>query len=213
MAPIRILLVEDVRATREGLTELIAREADLVVALAAASMEEALAARVEPGPDVALLDVRLPGMSGIEGVRALRLRWPAIQALMLTVQEDDASVFEAICAGASGYLLKDTPPDGIARALRELAAGGAPMSPPIARKVVQAFARVAPAPRAECDLTERERELLTLLAEGHGYKTVARELGISVDTVRFHVRNVYAKLHVHSKSEAVSQALRRGLIR
>lgn len=220
MPPIRILLVEDVRATREALAGLLAREPDLEVVLASESMEDALRGldtslrgQGDAPPDVALLDIHLPGMSGIEGVRVLRKRHPAVQVLMLTVFEDDASVFEAICAGASGYLLKDTPPDGVARALRELAAGGAPMSPQIARKVVQAFARVAPPPSADHELTARELELLALLVEGHGYKAIARALGISIDTVRFHVRHVYEKLHVHSKSEAVSQALRRGLIR
>ncbi len=213
MSPIQIVLVEDRRETREALAELLAREADLRVLGAYASMEDALRRTGEPAPDVALLDINLPGMSGIEGVRALRQRFPALQVLMITVREDDGAVFEAICAGASGYLLKDTPPDGIARALRELVAGGAPMSPQIARKVVQAFARVAPPPQAAHELTAREIELLSLLVEGHGYKSVARALGISIDTVRFHVRNVYEKLHVHSKSEAVSQALRRGLIR
>jgi DNA-binding NarL/FixJ family response regulator len=213
VTPIHVVLVEDRRDTREALAALLAREPDLVLVGAHGSMESALRASATPAPDVALLDIELPGMSGIGGVRALRQRHPALQVLMITVREDDASVFEAICAGASGYLLKDTPPDGIARALRELVAGGAPMSPQIARKVVQAFARVAPPPRAAHELTAREVELLGLLVEGHGYKSVARALGISIDTVRFHVRNVYEKLHVHSKSEAVSQALRRGLIR
>jgi DNA-binding NarL/FixJ family response regulator len=211
--PIRVLLVEDQRAMREALVDLLGGEPGLEVTGAHVSMEEALARTAAPGPDVALLDVNLPGMSGIEGVRALRARFPRLQALMLTVREDDDSVFEAICAGACGYLLKDTPPERVVSALRELAGGGAPMSPQVARRVVQAFARVAPPPEAPHGLTPRELELLGLLAEGHGYKTAARTLGCSIDTVRFHVRNVYEKLHVHSKSEAVSQALRRGLIR
>jgi DNA-binding NarL/FixJ family response regulator len=159
-----------------------------------------------------LMDVGLPGMSGIEGVRALKERLPDLQILILTVYGDDDHVFEAICAGAHGYLVKDTPPDRLLEAIRELRTGGAPMSPEVARKVVTMFQKIAP-PRSEDNrLSVRELEVLKLLAEGHSYKTAAARLAVSLDTVRFHVRNIYEKLHVHSKSEAVVKALKSGML-
>jgi len=216
-APIRVGLVEDQQRTREGLAQLIQGTPGLVVSSASGSMEDALRAFEREPPDVCLCDIGLPGMSGIDGVRKLKALSPATQVLMLTVHADSENVFEAVCAGACGYLLKDTPPARLVEAIRELHEGGAPMSPEIARKVVATFARVPPARASDAgedsELSRREVELLGLFAEGHGYKTAARALGLSIDTVRFHVRNVYAKLHVHSKSEAVMQALRRGIVR
>lgn len=212
-AAIAVALVEDQQKTREGLAELIAHAPGFRIAGLFASMEEALPALERAAPDVLLADIQLGGMSGIEGVRRLKAVHPGLDVLMLTVYADDENVFEAICAGASGYLLKDTPPERLIQALRELAAGGAPMSPEIARKVVTTFHRVAPPPSAAHRLTERETDVLRLLAEGHSYKTAARELALALDTVRFHVRAIYAKLHVHSKSEAVLAALRQGIVR
>ena len=172
------------------------------------SMEDAIAALTAAPADIVLADIGLPGMSGIEGVRRLKASAPSMQILMLTVYDDNAHVFEAICAGASGYLLKDTPPDRVIAAIGELHRGGAPMTPEIARKVVAMFQRVAP-PREETDrLSPRELEVLKLLTDGHSYKTAADTLGLSLDTIRFHIRHIYDKLHVHSKSEAVSKALR-----
>ena len=159
-------------------------------------------------PDIALCDIELPGMSGIEGVRVLKSRVPKLQILMLTVFADNDHVFEAICAGASGYLLKDTPPTRLVEAIRELFDGGAPMSPEIARKVVAMFSRVVPPKCEDHRLSARELEILQLLAEGHSYKTAARALALSLDTIRFHIRNIYEKLHVHSRTEAVVKFLR-----
>lgn len=210
---IRLAIVEDQPQTREGLATLLRGTEGCRVLGAFGSMEDALAALGSEAPDVALLDIELPGMSGIEGVRRLKQRFSSIQILMLTVFADNDHVFEAICAGASGYLLKDTPPDRLTEAVRELVAGGAPMSPEIARKVVGMFSRVAPPRTEDHKLSPREVELLKLLAEGHSYKTAARALSISIDTVRFHIRNIYDKLHVHSKSEAVILALRQGIVR
>ena len=211
--PIRVAIVEDQTRTREGLATLIDGSTGLVIAGSFGSMEDALREIPRAPPDVLLSDIGLPGMSGIEGVRRLRERVPGVQVLMLTVHADDSHVFEAVCAGASGYLLKDTPPERLVEAIRELHGGGAPMSPEIARKVVDTFSRVAPPRKPEHALSPRELELLELFAAGHGYKTAARQLDLSIDTVRFHVRNVYAKLHVHSKSEAVIRALKMGLVR
>jgi DNA-binding NarL/FixJ family response regulator len=208
----RVLIVEDQSRLRESLVVLIDGTAGLSVVGSFGSMEEALAALGSLRPDVALLDLGLPGMSGIDGVRLIRERSPATQALVLTVHDDDDHVFEAICAGASGYLLKDTPPARLVAAIQELGAGGAPMSPSIARAVVGMFRRVAPQ-RTGDGLSPRELEVLTLLAAGNSYKTAASELSVSIDTVRFHVRHIYDKLHVHSKSEAVMKAWKQGLLR
>jgi DNA-binding NarL/FixJ family response regulator len=210
---IRLAIVEDQAQTREGLAILLRGTPDYRLLGAFGSMEEALVSLSKEPPDVALLDIELPGMSGIEGVRRLKQRFPSIQILMLTVFADNDHVFEAICAGASGYLLKDTPPARLSEAVRELVDGGAPMSPEIARKVVGMFSKVAPPRQEEHRLSPREVELLKLLSEGHSYKTAAKALSISIDTVRFHIRNIYDKLHVHSKSEAVILALRQGIVR
>lgn len=208
---IRVALVEDHPRTREGLVAEIAAEPGFAVVGSFASMEAALPALIRDPPDVLLADIGLGGMSGIEGVRRYRARHPEALVLMLSVLGDDGHVFEAICAGAHGYLLKDTPPEGLRAALRELVAGGAPMTPHVARRVVSMFRRV-PTPDADHGLSPREVDVLRALGQGHSYKTAAHALDLSVDTVRFHVRNIYAKLHVHSKSEAVLAALRRGIV-
>lgn len=211
---VRVAIVEDQRGLRDGLAALIGDTPGYLLVGSFGSMEDALASVDENPPDVLLADVGLPGMSGIEGVRRLKARFPALQILMLTVHADNDNVFEAICAGASGYLLKDTPPAKLLDALVEVRQGGAPMSPEVARKVVEMFQRVAPPPPAASHgLSPREVEVLRLLADGHVYKTAAAQLGLSVDTVRFHIRNIYEKLHVHSKSEAVVAALRHGILR
>lgn len=213
MAPkIKIAIVEDHQATREGLAVLLGSMPGHEIVGRFPNMELALARLPLDPPHVLLADIGLPGMSGIEGVRALRGRVPGMQILMLTVHSDDDHVFEAICAGASGYLLKETPPERVVAAIRELREGGAPMSPEIARKVVLMFQRVAPPRSQENQLSPREFQILRLLADGHSYKTCADHLSISLDTVRFHIRNIYERLHVHSKSEAVMKALRSGII-
>ena len=210
---VRVAIVEDQRSLREGLVVLIGGTEGFALVGAFGSMEEALPRIEDDPPDVLLADIGLPGMSGTEGVRQLRARFPALQILMLTVYADNDHVFEAICAGACGYLLKDTPPAKLLEALREVRDGGAPMSPEIARKVVEMFQRVVPPPpAADHRLSPREVEVLKLLAEGHVYKTAAAALDLSIDTVRFHIRNIYEKLHVHSKSEAVLAALRAGIL-
>jgi len=163
-------------------------------------------------PDVLLTDLRLPGMSGVEGIRELRQRFDNLPIVALTVHNNDDHVFDALCAGASGYLLKNTPPDRLLESLREAAAGGAPMSPEVARRVVRVFRQFRPPERATYKLTAQENELLRLLVDGHHKKTAADALGISINTVSFHLKNIYTKLHVHSKTEAVSKALRERII-
>lgn len=209
---IRVAIVEDLVEVREGLMALINRAAGFECLNGYRTMEEALAQLDPAVTDVVLTDLGLPGMSGTEGIRILRERHPDLCILALTIYADEDDVFDALCAGASGYLLKNTPPERLLESLREVAAGGAPMSPEVARRVVQLFRAIRPPARAECHLTPQETELLRLLVEGHHYKTAADAMGISVNTVSFHLKNVYAKLQVHSKSEAVARALRDRLV-
>ena len=164
-------------------------------------------------PDVALVDLGLPGMSGIDGVRLLRERYPGVMPLVLTVYEDDGRIFDALCAGACGYLLKKTPPAQLLDCIRDVVEGGAPMSPEVARRVIAIFREIRPPDVADHHLTPHEIRLLTLLVEGHNYKTASAELGVTVHTISFHLRSIYSKLHVHTKTEAVAKALRHGLIR
>jgi DNA-binding NarL/FixJ family response regulator len=205
-------MVEDQRRTREGLQALIEGSQGFLCVAAWKSMEEALAAATSPAPDVLLLDLGLPGMSGIDGILPMRERYPETLIVILTVYEDNDRVFEALCAGATGYLLKNTPPAKLLDFLRDAVKGGSPMSPEIARRVVELFRRFRPPEKAQYNLTPHEVRLLKLLVEGHSYKTAAVELGVSINTVAFHVQNIYGKLQVHSKSEAVARALRENLI-
>jgi len=210
---IKVAIIEDQARTRDGLAALISGTKGYRTVGKFSSMEEALAKIEWEPPDVALSDIGLPGISGIEGVRLLKSRYPSLNVLMLTVYADNEHIFEAICAGASGYLLKDTPPTRLLEAIRELSDGGAPMTPEIARKVVQMFQKVVPPKAEDSQLSPREVEVLRLLADGHVYKTAADALSVSIDTIRFHIRNIYEKLHVHSKSEAVLKAFRTGILK
>ena len=211
MPQIRVALVEDQVQTREGLALLIGGSPGFEISGQYGSMEEALPALARVRPDVLLADIGLPGMSGIEGVRHLHRQFPELPILMLTVHGDDDSIFAAVCAGACGYLLKETEPRRLLDSIRELHAGGAPMSPEIARKVVMAFRQYPPPRQPDVELSPRQMRILRLLAEGHSYKSCAEALGVSVDTVRFHVRRIYDRLHVHSRSEAVWKAFGSGI--
>ena len=207
------MLVEDQRRTRDGLVSLINGSPGMQVVGQYGSAEEALTGIVANAPDVVLTDLGLPGMSGIEFVGRLRELLPSTPILVLTVYGEDRHVFDALCSGAVGYLLKDVEPARLLSAIRELHEGGAPMSPEVARRVVLMFQKFAPPRAEESQLTERETQVLQLLAEGHSYKTCADRLSVSHDTIRFHVRNIYERLHVHSKSEAVMKALKSGWMR
>jgi DNA-binding NarL/FixJ family response regulator len=210
---IRVAIVEDQWEIREGLKALISGTPGYGCTGAWRSMEEALEQIGRDVPDVLLADIGLPGMAGTEGIRLLKQRYPALPALMLTVYEDDERIFQALCAGACGYLLKGTPPARLLESLQEAVAGGAPMSPPVARRVVELFRDFRPPEKSDCKLTPHEARLLSLLVEGHNLKTAAAELGVSRATVAWHMRTIYEKLQVHSKSEAVAKALRARMIR
>ncbi len=153
------------------------------------------------------------GISGLEGIRRLKEDHPDLPLLVLTVYDDDERIFEALCAGACGYLLKKTPPAKLLESIQEVMQGGAPMSPEVARRAVALFRDFAPPEKADYHLTPHELRLLKLLAEGHTYKTAAAQLNVTVHTVWFHLRKIYEKLQVHSKSEAVAKALRARLVR
>jgi DNA-binding NarL/FixJ family response regulator len=209
---IRVAIIEDERDIRECLCLLVNGTDGYTCTGSYRTMEEALEKIPGQMPDVVLSDIGLPGMSGIEGVRILRKRHPALLLLMLTIHDDDERIFDAICAGACGYLLKKTPPARLLDSLREAVAGGAPMSPEVARRVIALFREVRPPDRADYHLTPHETRLLKLFVEGHNYKTAAAELRVSVNTVNFHVRSIYDKLQVHSRSEAVAKALRNRLV-
>lgn len=209
---ITVAVIEDQREIRDGLCVLIDGTHGFQCAGRFQSMEAALAGLTPSPPAVALVDIGLPGMSGIEGIRELRGRAPSMQVVMLTVYDDDRRIFEAMCAGACGYLLKNTPPARLLEGIREVAQGGAPMSPEVARRVLALFRDVQRPERIEHDLTAHELRLLRMLVDGHNYKTSAAELGVSVNTISFHMRRIYDKLEVHSKSEAVAKALRSKLV-
>ena len=210
---IRVSIIEDLEDVRTGLGLLINGAAGFSCTGAYRSMEEGLAGiRADP-PDVVLLDIGLPGMSGIDGIPVLNREFPGLLMVVLTVYDDDERIFRALCAGARGYLLKKTPAELLVKAIRDVVEGGAPMSPDVARKVVELFRKFKPATAQDHDLTPHELRLLRLLIDGHNYQTAASKLGVSVNTVSFHIRNIYDKLQVHSKSEAVAKALRMGLAR
>jgi len=208
---IKAAIVEDQRDIREGLAVLINGTTGYRCTGSYRSMEEALDEIKRDMPDVMLCDIGLPGMSGIEGIRILKERYPNLLLLMLTVYDDDDRIFDALCAGACGYLLKRTSPARLLESLKEAVTGGAPMSPEVASRVVTLFREIRPPERADYDLTPHESRLLKLLVEGHNYTTAAEDLNVSYNTVKFHMRHIYEKLQVHSKSEAVAKAMRERL--
>jgi len=210
---IKVAIIEDVRTLREGLSTLIDGTPGFQCTARFRSAEEAIERVSRDLPHIVLVDIGLPGMSGIEAVRLLKERFPNLTMLMLTVYDDDDRVFEALCAGASGYLLKKTPPARLLESLKEAFEGGAPMSPEIARRVVDLFREIRPEDRCEHDLTGHELRLLKLLVQGYSYKAAAASLGVSINTVCFHIKRIYEKLQVHSKTEAVAKALRHRLIK
>ena len=212
-APIRVAIIDDDASLRASVAYLIDLTDGFECRCQFASMEDALERLEVDIVDLVLLDLGLPGMSGIEGARLLKARRSELPILAITIYDDDERIFDALCAGACGYVLKDTAPDRLLVAIREAVAGGSPMSPTVARKVVTLFRSVPPPERADYGLTPHESKLLAMLVEGHSYRSAAQALGVSINTISFHMRHIYDKLQVHSKSEAVAKALRGRMVR
>ena len=213
VSTISVAIVEDLDEIREGLADLLAHSPGFACAGVWGTMEDALKGLKTRRPEILLVDLGLPGMDGIEGIRRVREAWPSIVPVVLTVYQDDDRIIQALCAGTRGYLLKKTAAPEILTRLEEAAAGGAPMSPEIARVVVNLFSRFVPSPDSDHGLTPHEVRVLKLLVDGDNYRTAATKLGVTRSTIAFHVRKIYTKLEVHSKTEAVAKALREGLLR
>lgn len=210
---IEIIIVEDNNRIREGLSVLLDGTDGFKCRGVYSNCEAMLEKIGASEPDIILMDIGLPGMSGIEGIKILKKLFPDVQILVLTIHEEDDVVFEALCAGACGYLLKQTSPARLVEAIREAYEGGAPMSSHIARKVVAYFQeKKNNNGNNSYNLTLREMEVLKSLVEGKSCKAIADSLFISIETVRFHFRNIYNKLHVHTQAEAVAKALKEGII-
>jgi len=209
MQPIRVTIIEDHDDFREGLTHVLNFTDGFTCVDSFASVEDALG-HILP-TDVVLLDIHLPGRSGTDSIGLIKERCPSAHIVMLTVFEDDEHVFKAIVEGADGYILKRTPPAQILSAIEDAAAGGSPMTPYIARRVIDLFKRYAPSGKGEYALSPRELEILKVLAQGMDNQEIADKLFISCETVRNHVKHIYEKLHVHSRSQAVAKALKEGL--
>lgn len=202
-----VSLVEDDDEIRNSIPILINSRPGFKCISTFSDCESAVAEIPNDPPDVVLMDITLPGMTGIEGVKRLREKMPKLDIIMLTVHKDDELVFQSLCAGACGYLMKNTSPERLIDAIREVYEGGAPMSTNIARRIVTSF-RATP----NEELTTRETEVLTQLCKGQSYKLIGDTLFISEETIHFHIKNIYKKLQVHSKSEAVAKALKQRLV-
>ena len=211
---INVAIVEDNNTIRDGLAALINGTSGYSCVGGFSDCESFLTKINTLKIDVVLMDIGLPGMSGIEGISKSKKLKPELNILMLTVYEDNQTVFKALCAGACGYLVKKTPPARLLEAIKDAFDGGAPMSSLIARQVIDIFKQTQGKQKDETDidLSSREKEVLTSLSDGNNYQEIADQLFISVDTVRHHIKNIYRKLHVHSQSEAVAKAIRKGLI-
>jgi DNA-binding NarL/FixJ family response regulator len=218
---IRVAIIEDRQEIREGLQQILDGADGYSTVAGYGSMETALPGLreimkdPELAPSAVLIDIGLPGMSGIDGIRRLKSEFPRLSCLVLSVFQDDNRIFEAICAGASGYLLKTTPPDRLLASLREVVEGGSPMTPEVARRVVDLFRRFGSPKKTEkedSNLTPHQKRILALLAKGYTFKAVAAELSVTVDTISYHARGIYDKLQVHSKSAAIAKAIKNNVI-
>ena len=209
---IAVALIEDDPAIRRGLGLIINGSPGYRCVGTFSSVEEALRSMGREIPDVLLLDINLPGIPGSEGARVLHEKYPSVQILMLTIYDEDEKIFESICNGACGYLLKRTLPAELLGAIRDVHQGGAPMSPEVARKLVRLFQKTGPPERIDEHLTPHEVRLLGMLAEGYSYQGAADHFHVSINTIRDYIRSIYEKLHVHSKTEAVRKALRSRII-
>ncbi len=210
---ITTVIIEDVEFVRNGIAEII-NSADGFKCIAAFEDCETMLEQIENLlPDVIITDIGLPGISGIEGIKEVKKILPNQTIVVLTIHEENDKIFEAIMAGASGYLPKKTPPSELIQAIKEAHEGGSPMNSEIAGKVINLLRNIAPKKEeVVIDLSEREYDILKSISNGLGYKRIASNLYISIETVRYHIKNIYKKLHVCSQSEAVAKAIKRGLI-
>ena len=206
---ITVSIVEDNEQLRGTLARVISRADGFNCISQYGTAEAALEGLAKDKPQVVLMDINLPGMNGVECVRQLKLKTPTIQIIMLTVYEDTENIFNALAAGAAGYLLKRTKSAELLEAIREVNRGGSPMTTHIARKVTQSFQRAGPSPQPTENLSEREQEVLDCLSQGFLYKEIAEKLGISYETVHTYIRRIYEKLQVRTRTEAVAKFLRR----
>ena len=204
---IKLAIVEDNTALRQSLEQLFNRTSNLKCVASLNNLLNVVSEFQKSQPEIVLMDIGLPAINGIEGVRTVKSNFENIQVIMFTVFEDDEKIFEAIRSGASGYLLKKTPPEEILEAIKELHDGGAPMSPSIARKVIQAFQLKPSTVLEDHQLTSREKEILYALVDGLSYKKIAEKYFVSIHTVRSHISSIYQKLHVNSKAQAVAKVL------
>ncbi len=213
---VKVTIFEDRKAVREAISLLVEGTAGLELAGAYPDCSDLEIRIRQSKPDVVLMDLEMPGMNGVEAVKIIKREFPTITVVMQTVFEDDDKVFNAICSGASGYLLKDTPPSRLMESIKEAYEGGAPMSPSIAKKTLNLFQKylspLSDKTHADYQLSPREKEVLEWLVKGYSYKMIAASCAISFDTVRTHIRNIYHKLHVASMSEAVAKAIRERLV-
>jgi len=210
---LRVAVFEDNHPLREMLFQLINGTPEMSCVGAFPDAANLVRKIEQCTPEVILMDIDMPGISGIEAVSVIKEKFPAIQILMQTVFEDDAKIYASICAGASGYLLKNTTPARLIESLHEVHSGGSPMSSSVARKVLEAFKKQSSTPSREGEtLSDREREVLNGLVKGMSYKMIAGECDISIDTIKFHIKNIYEKLHVHSKTEAIIKAIKHKIV-
>lgn len=212
--PIRIVLFDDNRDLRDMFRLLVDAQPDMVCVAVHPDLSQVMRDIDAARPDVIVMDIQMPGLNGIDGVKAIKARWPEARILMQTVFEDEEKVFAAIRAGASGYILKTAATEDMLKAIRDTHAGGSAMTPAIAFKVLEHF-RVSSAPDERTNdpgLSEREKQVLALLVKGHSYKMAAAELGLSIHTVDTHIRHIYEKLHVSGLAEAVGRAVKDRLV-
>lgn len=210
---IRLLIFDDNPSLLDGLRLLLQESDTIFLAGSYSSAEHAVPIIRNDKPDVVLMDIQMPGISGIEAVRKIKVTFPELPILMQTVFEDTEKVFAAICAGASGYILKSTTSEKLLEAILEVYAGGSPMSPPIARKVLQLFQhQFADVQQDYQTLTPREREVLSCMVKGQSYKMIADVCNITFNTVHSHIKKIYEKLHVNSASEAVAKAIKQRIV-
>ena len=212
--PISVFIYEDNSDLRESLVQLINAENTMVCVANRANCINVANEMPQYNPHVVLMDIDMPGMSGIEGVKIIKNVAPLTHVIMLTVFDDNARVFDSICAGASGYLLKKSSNEKIVESIRDVVEGGAPMTSRIAKQVLVLFSenQTAKTNESEHNLSKREHETLTWLVKGYSYKMIAVEMEVSIDTIRAHIKKIYEKLHVHSMNEAVSKAIRNKIV-